>query len=452
MDKSWVWLPRTSLEYEQGATDFVNASARKLGNPPNMFCPCIDCRNVCHQPADTIIDHLVIRDEVPSSSLEAYELFRTAFYEDEENLQSWKDNEDQPDDVERTLGGCKVKGKQECNVCGKDTPFRWLKFSRKNVYMGNRKRLSPGHPYRRKKVWFDNSVEEGFARRIQTSSEIFEMLKDFRNDFGKPSEKKSKRKRSDLGDNEEVSQEECEEDLDKWRRKKLSILFELPYWKYMPVRHNIDVMHVEKNVSDFILSILMQSAKLKEGLKARQDLEDMGIRSNLHTQVRGKKKYLPPAAYWLSKAKKKKNCKRLSEFRGPDGYCANIGNCVSLDPPTIGGLKSHDHHVLLQNLLPVALRETLPRGPRIAVTRICKFFNKLCQRVIDPEMLLTLEAENSVPVEEEANRNKDVETDPCILEGRPLQRATEVRLTDKERKIVHRYVLMNTSVMNPYVE
>jgi len=135
-----------------------------------------------------------------------------------------------------TLAGCKVKGKQACNVCGKDTPFRWLKFSRKNVYMGNRKRLRPGHPYRRKKGWFDNSVEEGFARRIQTGSEIFETLKDFRNDFGRPLEKKTKRKRSNLVDNEEISQEECEEDSDKWRWKKLSILFELPYWKVANLR------------------------------------------------------------------------------------------------------------------------------------------------------------------------------------------------------------------------
>ena len=73
----------------------------------------------------------------------------------------------------------------------------------------------------------------------------------------------------------------------------------------MPVRHNIDVMHVEKNISDAILSLLMQSVKSKDGLKARLDLEDMGIRSNLHTQVRGKRKYLPPAAYWLSKIEKK---------------------------------------------------------------------------------------------------------------------------------------------------
>ena len=60
--------------------------------------------------------------------------------------------------------------------------------------------------------------------------------------------------------------------------------------------------------------------------------------------------------------------------------------------------------------------------------------------------------QNSVPVEEAANRNEDIVTDPHILEGRPLQRATEVSLTDKGREIAHRYVLMNTAVINPYVE
>ena len=161
----------------------------------------------------------------------------------------------------------------------------------------------------------------------------------------------------------------------------------------MPVRHNIDVMHVEKNVSDALLSTLMGSAKSKDGLKARKDLEDMGIRSNLHTETRGKRIYLPPAAYWLSKEEKKRFCKRLSKFRGTDGYCANISNCVSVNPPSIGSLKSHDHHVLMQNLLPVVLRGLLPKGTRNAVTRVCNFFNKLCQRSIDPEKLIYLESE-----------------------------------------------------------
>lgn len=58
----------------------------------------------------------------------------------------------------------------------------------------------------------------------------------------------------------------------------------------------------------------------------------------------------------------------------------------------------------------------------------------------------------SVPVQESINRNEDVEADQQVLEGRPLQKATEVTLTDKERDIAHRYILMNAAVMDPYVE
>ncbi|XP_056843843.1 uncharacterized protein LOC108808223 isoform X1 [Raphanus sativus] len=188
-----------------------------------------------------------------------------------------------------TLAGCKVKGKQACHVCGKDTPFRWLKFSRKHVYLRNRRRLRPGHPYRRRQSWFDNTVEEGTVPRIQSGVEIFEQLKEFRNDFGRPLDNKGKRKRSGLVEDEELSKDEVDEESDRWRWKKRSIFFDLPYWKDLPVRHNLDVMHVEKNVSDAILSLLMQSAKSKDGLKARHDLEDMGIRKNLHVQVRGKR-------------------------------------------------------------------------------------------------------------------------------------------------------------------
>ncbi|CAA7045955.1 unnamed protein product [Microthlaspi erraticum] len=528
MDKSWVWLPRTSLEYEQGATDFVNGSAKRLGDLPNILCPCLDCRNLCHQPLSTTLDHLVIRGmdqkykrsrcwtkhgekrdlkvgDEQTSEFEAYELFKTAFFDGEDNSVpvSNKDENDATENEEDseftrklrdaetplyntcpnhtkvsavmslyrikvksrmsenyfdqllklvhdmlpednvlptstdgmkkflkifgfgydnihackndcilyrkqyadltscprcnasrwevdkhtreekngipakvlryfpikdrfrrmfrskrmaedlcwhfsnasgdgtmrhpcdsltwaqinnkwpqfasekrnlrlglstdgmnpfsiqntkystwpvmlvnynmsptmcmkadnimltmlipgptapsnnidvylqpliedlhdlwsegievydafsketfnlrailmwtitdypalgTLAGCKVKGKQACNVCGKDTPFRWLKFSRKHVYLCNRRRLRPGHPYRRRRSWFDNTVEEGTVPRIQSGVEIFEQLKDLRNDFGRALAKKGKRKRSaGLCENDELSDEE----------------------------------------------------------------------------------------------------------------------------------------------------------------------------------------------------------------------------------------------------
>ncbi|XP_020872339.1 uncharacterized protein LOC110226092 [Arabidopsis lyrata subsp. lyrata] len=60
--------------------------------------------------------------------------------------------------------------------------------------------------------------------------------------------------------------------------------------------------------------------------------------------------------------------------------------------------------------------------------------------------------QKSVPVQETLNRNEDLEADQQILEGRPLHKATEKTLTDKERDIAHRYILMNTAVMEPYIE
>ena len=60
--------------------------------------------------------------------------------------------------------------------------------------------------------------------------------------------------------------------------------------------------------------------------------------------------------------------------------------------------------------------------------------------------------QKSVPVEEAITRNDDVEATQNVLDGRPLQKATEVTLTDKERDIAHRYILMNTAVLDPYVQ
>ena len=60
----------------------------------------------------------------------------------------------------------------------------------------------------------------------------------------------------------------------------MSILFDLPYWCDLDVRHCIDVMHVEKNVCDSVIGTLLNiQGKTKDGLNIRQDLADIVIRS-----------------------------------------------------------------------------------------------------------------------------------------------------------------------------
>ena len=115
-------------------------------------------------------------------------------------------------------------------------------------------------------------------------------------------------------------------------------------------------MHIERNVGNSIVSTLLHCGKSKDGLNTRKDLEHLGIRKDLHPSIKGKRTYLPAAPWSLSKSEKKVFCKRLFDFKGPDGYCSNISRGVSLEDCKVSGLKSHDYHVLMQQLLPVAIR------------------------------------------------------------------------------------------------
>ncbi|XP_012850059.1 PREDICTED: uncharacterized protein LOC105969828 [Erythranthe guttata] len=244
------------------------------------------------------------------------------------------------------LAGCCTKGKMACPLCGKNKHHQWLKYSRKFAYMGHRKFLPPSHSYRRKKSWFDNNIESGSKPRILTGRNIFSALEKFPNNFGKLKKQKRKRNENVDGDkDDEVGNDTNDADQDELVRwKKRSIFFDLPYWKELPLRHNLDVMHVEKNVCESLISTILHCGKSRDGVNARKDLENMQIRKDLYAQPRGSKTYLPAAPWTLSKSEKKNFCERLYNFKGPDGYCSNIGKCVSLEECKVIGLKSHDYH------------------------------------------------------------------------------------------------------------
>ena len=95
--------------------------------------------------------------------------------------------------------------------------------------------------------------------------------------------------------------------------KKKSIFFELPYWKENLIHHNLNVMHIEKNVCDNILGTLLDlDGKAKDNLKARHDLEGMGIRRALHpTILANNKVFLPPASFTMSKHTRRYSAKCL---------------------------------------------------------------------------------------------------------------------------------------------
>ena len=80
-----------------------------------------------------------------------------------------------------------------------------------------------------------------------------------------------------------------------------STLWDLEYWKDLDRRHNLDVMHIEKNICDSIISTLINiEGKTKDTLKSRIDLTHPVIRKDLQVP-----QDMAPAVYVLDKVKRK---------------------------------------------------------------------------------------------------------------------------------------------------
>ena len=105
----------------------------------------------------------------------------------------------------------------------------------------------------------------------------------------------------------------------------------------------------------------------------------------------GKKIYLLLACHTFSRKEKTSFCQCLCHVKVPQEYSSNIKSFVQLKDLKLVGLKSHDCHVLIQQLLAMTIRDILPNKFRLAITRLCFFFNAICSKVIDPVKLDELE-------------------------------------------------------------
>ena len=264
------------------------------------------------------------------------------------------------------LSGYKNKGYVACPICETGTHSIRLTNCKKIVYMGHRRFLPKGHRWRRCKKAFNGHFEEGIAPKILTGDEVFKKVEAFENNFGKPT----------VGNVAGSI----------W--KKRSIFFELPYWKSLYIRHSLDVMHIEKNIFDNLIGTLLNVKGLsKDSVKSRLDMQEWGIRKELAPMQGIKGTYLPPAAYTLSRKEKKLFFEFLNGVKVPEDYSANVKNLVCMKDLKLKNLKTHDCHVLLQNFLPVAIRNILPKKLRATITKLCLFFKVICSKVVDTTKL-----------------------------------------------------------------
>ncbi|XP_004301411.1 PREDICTED: uncharacterized protein LOC101302366 [Fragaria vesca subsp. vesca] len=112
----------------------------------------------------------------------------------------------------------------------------------------------------------------------------------------------------------------------------------------LPLRHNLDVMHIEKNVCESVLTTILDvNGKSKIENESRRDLELLELMEDMPVEEKRAKLELLSAPYTLTKVEKPKFC----------GF--------------------------------------LPEGLRKAIWHLSSFFNELCQRVLDRKRLEELE-------------------------------------------------------------
>ncbi|XP_040960172.1 uncharacterized protein [Gossypium hirsutum] len=143
---------------------------------------------------------------------------------------------------------------------------------------------------------------------------------------------------------------------------------------------NLDVMHIEKNICDNVIGTLLNLSHFgKDNIKARKDLQNIGIRSYLHPKVRNEKEYLPQACYTLASKERDIFPSIVKNMKVLDGYASNISRCVNLKEYKLSNLKSHDSHILMQD------RGVVKKKVLCVITNLSDFFKRLYVKSLDPQ-------------------------------------------------------------------
>ncbi|XP_042405093.1 uncharacterized protein LOC121995413 [Zingiber officinale] len=160
------------------------------------------------------------------------------------------------------LSGWNTYAKNACPTCADKTDAVYLNNGRKWSFKGHR-RFLPRDSKIRTMTSYGKPEKRELDLTPLSGSDVLQMTQNRNVVFGKSNISKPL-VRTKTGSTEQM-----------WRKQ--SIFFTLPYWEFNLIRHNLDSMHIEKNVCDNILGTLLDdSSKSKDNTAARRDLKNIG--------------------------------------------------------------------------------------------------------------------------------------------------------------------------------
>ncbi|GJS68642.1 hypothetical protein Tco_0683207 [Tanacetum coccineum] len=207
-----------------------------------------------------------------------------------------------------SLSGWSRPGYKACPTCNEDTPS--VRVLSKTTYVGHRRFLKKPHKWRHS-LEFNGQTDNRDPSKEFSRDVILAQLDRL--------PKRVKGKHLSYVGVKIKRNIHVELNWTKW-----SIFYELEYWSFVSLRHNLDIMHIGKNVLEAILNTFLMNDKSKDTAKARQDLKILGIRSGLWLgQTKNGKCLKPQAAYSFTPENQKKFCQYIKGVKLPDGF----GSC-----------------------------------------------------------------------------------------------------------------------------
>ena len=147
-------------------------------------------------------------------------------------------------------------------------------------------------------------------------------------------------------------------------------------------------MHIDKNFFDNVFNTVLNfDEKIKDKPQSSLDTTKYCDQPQLENDSNGQ---YPKSIYTLDKEARAILFNWVKGLKFRDWYVLNLGRLPNTKAKRLFGMKSHDFHVFMQRLMPIAFCELLPSNVWQALTELSLFFKDLTSttlRVDDMERL-----------------------------------------------------------------